>query len=310
MKKANKNVIGLFGLVLVFAMTVFAAFLPGPTTSAVSGVTDTVIITVQNPAEPPVAVITNPDSGSRFLTPDRDIEVRRVNIRKYKLTMSVVGQDGNTKTATIAETEEIVDLVNVDPYAFRPIAEQYGYGVYTFTLDAIGIDGSVLQDTIEFEYAAIDAEPKKDEETDTIYVDLDFDQDQESLTEDLKIDYVVINIYNEDGELMTEISPVVVKPPVGRVELPFNEKIPSGKYILVAQPYNSDNVALYQTITMEVDYDGGIVVPSTADTGGLFKNLNISQADYLITGLGLFFTVGIGGLIFMCKKSKTPKRRK
>ena len=50
--------------------------------------------------------------------------------------------------------------------------------------------------------------------------------------------------------------------------------------------------------------DEDIVVPNT---GGLFESLNISQSDYLITGLIIFFVVGVGGAIFIAK-SKNYKR--
>ena len=56
--------------------------------------------------------------------------------------------------------------------------------------------------------------------------------------------------------------------------------------------------------------DEDIVVPSTADTGGLFKNLNISRTDYLVTGIGLFLVVGIGSIVFISKHNRSNKRRK
>ena len=92
MKKANKKIFGLFGLVLVVAMTVFAAFLPSPRTSAASSVTDTVIITVVNESQPPTASILNPDSGDKFLTPDQEIEVNYANIKNYQLTIKYISE--------------------------------------------------------------------------------------------------------------------------------------------------------------------------------------------------------------------------
>ena len=48
MKKTHKKILGLFGLVLVVAVTVFAAFLPAPKTQAVdtTTVTDTISVRV------------------------------------------------------------------------------------------------------------------------------------------------------------------------------------------------------------------------------------------------------------------------
>jgi hypothetical protein len=142
---------------------------------------------------------------------------------------------------------------------------------------------------------------------------LDFDQDQESLTDDLKIDKVIITVYDENGNPVDGMPPIVVQPPVSKVEIPFDQYgIPEGEYTLVIQPFNSAGEALFDTVTLNINYTGeeDIVVPSTADTGGLFKNLNISRADYLISGIGIFLVVGIGGILFIRKHDKTSKRRK
>ena len=101
--------------------------------------------------------------------------------------------------------------------------------------------------------------------------------------------------------------------PVEKVEIPFDQYgISEGEYTLVIQPFNSADEALFDTVVLNINYTGeeDIVVPSTADTGGMFKNLNISRADYLITGLGLFLIVGIGGIVFIHKHGKSNKRRR
>ncbi|MBQ3432849.1 hypothetical protein IJG22_00960 [Candidatus Saccharibacteria bacterium] len=312
MRKTHKKILGLFGLVFVVAMTVVAAFLPAPKTSALSTLTDTITVVVVNPEEPPSATINSPDSGDKFLTPEHEIEIGYTNIKDYRIVVIYTDENGVEHGPETVVVENNPGEVGPASHSFRPIAEQFGYGKYVIRLEATGDDDALIEDAIEFEYVAIEADTSTDEETGNTYVDLDFDQDQDSLTEELKIDKVVITIYNKDGNPVENMPPIVVQPPVERVEIPFGDyDIPEGDYILVAQPFNSAGEALFDTVTMTVKYDGGaIVVPSTADTGGLFKNLNISRADYLITGIGIFLMVSIGSIVFMRRHNRTSKRRK
>jgi len=316
MKKTRKKLIGLFGLAFVIAMTIFASFLPGPVASAISTLTDQITVVVVNPEEAPSASIGSPSSGDKFLTPEQEIEIDYVNIKNYKIVLIYTDEEGVEHPAQTVIEENNPGDVGPAVHNFRSIAEQFGYGKYTLRLEATGDDDAPIEDTIEFEYAAIDANTSTDEETGNPYVDLDFDQDQDSLTDDLKIDRVVITVYDKDGNPIEGVPPIVVQPPVERVEIPFSEYgLPEGDYILVAQPFNSDDKALFDTVTLNVTYNGkaeeeeeDIVVPSTADTGGMFKNLNISRTDYLITGIGLFLVVGIGSLFYISKHNN--KRRK
>ena len=314
MKKTRKNFIGLFGLAFVIAMTVFASFLPSPTASAISTLTDNITVVVVNLEEPPSANIASPSSGDSFLVPDQEIVVGYTNLKDYNLVIIYTDEDGVEHAPEIVVTENNPGDVGPKSYDFRPIAERFGYGKYVLRIEGTGKDDSLVEDAVEFEYKAIEAEVTDESESGNPYVDLDFDQDQESLTEDLKIDKVVITVYDKDGNPVEGMPPVIVQPPVEKVEIPFSEYgVPEGDYILVAQPFNAANEALFTTVTLNVRYsskDEDIVVPSTADTGGLFKNLNISRSDYLVTGIGLFLVVGIGSILFIRKHSRSNKRRK
>ncbi len=313
MKKTRKKLVGLFGLAFVVAMTIFASTLPSPMASAISTVTDHITVVVLNPEEAPAASIGSPDSGDSFLTPEQEIKIDYHNIKRYKLIVTYTDENGVEYPAETIVDENVEGGVGPATHNFRDVAERFGYGKYTLRLEATGDNDSLVEDAVEFEYVAIKADTTTNEETGNPYVNLDFDQDQESLTEVLKINKVVITVYDKNGNPVDGIPPIVVQPPVGRVELPFGEYgLPEGDYILVAQPFNSAGDALFDTVTMNVTYNGeeDIVVPSTADTGGMFKNLNISRADYLITGLGLFLIVGIGGIVFIHKHGKSNKRRR
>ena len=115
-----------------------------------------------------------------------------------------------------------------------------------------------------------------------------------------------MTLYDENGNEVPGISPIIVASPEKMVEIPFADyDLPSGKYTLVIVPYNNRGEALYRTITLDFYYTAPeIVVPDTANTGGLFNNLNISRADYLITGIGLFVVIGLGSIVFISKRSR------
>jgi hypothetical protein len=44
------------------------------------------------------------------------------------------------------------------------------------------------------------------------------------------------------------------------------------------------------------------------NTGGFFESLNVSKADYLATGLIIFFTVGLSGIVFIAKNKRTSRK--
>lgn len=312
MKKTQKKIIGLLGLVVVVAMTLFAAFLPGPRASAISSVTDTITVTVENKDQPPEASISSPSSGEKFLSPEQEIRIDYVNLKQYKLILTYTDLDGEHSPITVIE--------NTDPgatgpavYDLKTIIESFGlgYGNYVLELEAVGDNDSIINDVIEFDYSAIEAAVSSDSETGNTYINLDFNQNQEDLSDDLKIDHVILDVYDADGNIVASMSPIIVKPLSKSVEIVFPDGVPGGEYYIVARPYNAAGELLFDTVVMKITYDGKeIVVPATADTGGLFKNLNIAKTDYLVTGLGVFLVIGIGGIIYINNKDKKNKRRK
>ncbi|MBR2840059.1 hypothetical protein IKE82_01890 [Candidatus Saccharibacteria bacterium] len=307
MKKTHKKILGFLGLVSVVAMTIFAALLPTPSASATETATVTDVIQVRVLDETPSVSITNPKSGDLITSLDEPITIDYVYLRNYDVTVTYIDSDGIEHTELLASTTT-PEETGEKSYSFREIGEEYGYGKYIIRVTGEGLDGSSVQDSIQFEYAAITADVTMDDDTGTASVDLQYDTDDAGLDDDEKVVKVVINVYDENGNLVPEISPIVVNAPNKHVEIPFGEYgVPSGTYKLILTPYNASGTALYREIVLYVKYEE-MLVP---DTGGLFKGLNISQSDYLITGIGIFLVVGIGGIVFISRRGKnTTKRRK
>lgn len=305
MKRAHKRIVGLLGLVFVAAMTIFAAYLPGPDASATSTVTDTITVKVTD--ELPAVRIVEPDSGDSSTSLDGQIKIAYDNLSSYTLTLKYTKNDGTEGTTTIATSTSPAPH-GEETFDFRSFGETYGYGRYTITLTGTGTDGSEVEDAVEYDYVAVESSASEDSETGSIYVDLEYDTDDPGVSDEERVDTIEINVYDENGDLVEGLSPIKVKAPTDKVEIPFDDPsldLPSGNYTIVVKAYNSEGEELYKTQLTTVYYEK-IGVPSTAvpDTGNFFQNLNISRTDYLLTGLGVFTLVGIGGVVFVSRRGR------
>ena len=311
MKKTHKKAFGLLGLALVVVMTAVAALIPGPETSAATSTSfsDNISVTVID--EVPSAKIISPTSGEEVVSRDNPIQVNYTNLNRFTVTITYTDEDGTEHTEVIADETptEGSGTASVD---YSTVAQQYGYGSYRVTLAGEGMDGSVVEDSVEFTYEAAEVDIQADGESGEISIDLNYDNDDPTLTDEEKVDKIEVEILDKDGNPIPGVDPIVVMPPADHVDIDFNEYgLPEGDYIIAVNVYNKNGELLPGSKRMTVHYNGSIVVPSTADTGGLFKGLNISSTDYLITGIGVFLVVGIGGLILINKRSKKTsfKRR-
>lgn len=89
----------------------------------------------------------------------------------------------------------------------------------------------------------------------------------------------------------------------------------NGHYSFQVTTYDKDDNIINSTIiNTEIDDipNTGGDPAGTPDTGSLFKNLNVSKEDFMITGLLVFFTVAGAGLIFVKKRhgAKTSFKRR
>ena len=322
MKKAQKNVLGAFGLVLVAATTAFAAFMPMPDASAVDSTTDT--LTLKVVGETPDINVTGITSGSTVVTPSHDIDIAYQNIGRLKVKIKYTNEAGQTYTYTLVD-DAISGESGDKTMNFNFATGQYtydgntytfpehGYGNYVLTVTGEGHDGGIDEQNIAFSYKLIDVNVTEKEETGEVIVDLDYDTSGGSGEE---VETITVNVYDENGNLVTPLSPVTVNSPTDQIILPFGDHdLPSGNYTVEVITRDKDGNVLYKSYS-SIAYkapnkDDDIVVPSTGtpDTGGLFGNLNISKSDYLITGLIIFFIVGVGGAAFIVRRHKKSSKR-
>lgn len=302
MKRTHKRILGFFGLTLVAITTVFAASLPTPEANAVTTLTDTISVRVVG-AVPDVNLI-SPEPGSEMVSPSQTIAFDYENVETVTITLKYTDVDGN-------EYEYILQTYDTDyeagsiTYNLDLSEANYGYGEYVVTISGDGFDGVKDEDSLSFSYYPVVAESREDEDTGLIYVDLEYEGDDGTGTGEVA--KIEINVYDEDGNLVTPLSPITVTPPETSVEIPFSDyDLPSGTYKIEVVAYDDEDNELYRAYTLYIVYEA-IPVP---DTGALFKNLNIAQADYLITGLIAFFAFGLFGIFFIAKKQKKSSRRR
>lgn len=332
MKKTHKKMFGLFGLVLVVAVTVFAAFLPGPKTQAVNQVVDT--ITVRVVGATPAINISGIDPGSNIISGSQEINVAYENIEGLSAVIKYIDADGNQYEQTLLDNlpvDYVVGVSNIElnletgvySYTYQyydatdetikegsgsaPL-EHYGYGEYTLTVSGDDLNGVPVEKSLDFTFAPFIADVTQDGSNVTI--DLEYEADDGSGSGTGKVATIIINLYDEDGNPVGP-SPVEIIPPTDTYSFDMSDYgLPTGTYTISIQAYDADGNALYKPYTKQIYYEAeSVPVP---DTGGIMGNLNISKTDYIITGLMIFSIVGISGAVFVSKhdkKARNGKRR-
>ena len=303
MKKTKKRVLGLLGLALVIITTIFAAFLPNPEASAEGGITSvTDTISVRVVGSVPDILNIKPVSGSVFIYPDQDLSFDYENVEYLTVTIYYTDKDDVEHVIPLLEKDDPESFVNYIPGTYSTsldlLAEDYGYGEYRVEIVGIGFNDIKDFETIEFAFYPVVGEANEAEDG-KVYLDLQYD------TENENINTIGINIYDENGNLVNTLSPITVNSPDMRVELPFAENnLPTGNYRIEITAYNAEGEALYKPYITYYYYEM-IPVPNT---GTLFSNLNISRADYLVTGLIIFFVAAILGIVLVTKGKNSKSR--
>lgn len=321
MKKTRKKIFGLFGLAIVAVTTIFAAALPGPEASATSTMTDT--ITVRVIGAGPNITMESPTPDTVVTNSEQRIAFTYEGIEQVQIIVKYTDADGVTHEHLIdtisaggnpGTYDELIDLSSAD----------FGFGDYVIEVSGEGSDGVPEKETVSFSYYPVIAEVVTDEDTGKTYVDLEYEPDDGTAAGEGKVASLEINVYDENGNLVSELSPIYVDAPTDRVELNFAEHgLPSGNYRVEVTAFDRNKNDLFEPFSTTAQYTAiPVPVPETGqpevgkpDTGGLLQNLNISKSDYLITGLIVFLLAAIVGAGFIIKNNRkqirsSSKRRK
>lgn len=317
MKKTQKRVFGLLGLSLVAGMTAVAATIPSPGASATStsSVTDTLVIRVVGDS-PDVNISRTYDGvtyGDVVVDPIYWLVVDYTDINKLELNLA------HTDASDAVHNYKLsAPTPDYDPGTLNKqlLLSNYGYGKYVFTASGYGISYDedseepvgFDEDSVSFSYVPVMAVDEDNTGTDYTIV-----TDQTNAD----ISYVTVTI---DGKVVTGVNPDGSASFDGDTPMEFQD----GDLIPLEGLVKKDGDGYYQINLTAYDDEGNMIykpfsyryvselIPDTGapDTGGLFRNLNISSEDYLVTGLIVFFIISIVALGVVARGRKTQKAMK
>ncbi len=262
------------------------------------------------PEPAPKVQIVEPTNGAITSDAEQNITIDHEDVTKLTITIKRTDKDGVEHTKIVEVDTALEPGTTSLPYNLNDQTDpDFGYGVYTITVVGTNAGEVVSEQSISFEFLPVTVDTTRDPETGDADVTLDYDEDNNG------IDHFVIIIKDSDGNPIDGIPPIIVTPPETKLTIPFSKYgLPEGKYIIETTAYDADGNALYTpyntvfkyTLEPEPEHED-IPVPNT---GGFLKNLNISRTDYLVTGLIIFFTFGIGGLVFVIRGRNSDGRNR
>ena len=296
MEKHTKKIFGLFGLLLVAAMTIIAAVLPTPGAIAMtSSVTDSIVVRVIG-AAPHVEFTEAADTeGKTLFTPTQSFPYIYDNSETVTITLEYTDEDGNTQTFTL-ETIDAGLAVGSGVLDLDLSGPDYGYGDYVVRIIGEKTGALPNEDSFSFSYYPFDATAKEDPDTGDANIELDY-------KDNTTIEYFTIVVRDEDGNIVDEIPEIRVDVPGKTGVVPFSESgVPGGNYTIEIIAHDSKGNTLTRTVSFTY------TPTKVPDTGGLLSMLNISKADYLATGLIVFFLIGVGGAVYIVKSTRKNRR--
>ncbi len=295
MEKRQKRFLGLLGLFAVAAMTIVAAIMPSPGASAIgtTSMTDNLEVTVVS--NTPVVDIKSNIDGKETSFPSFTLDIDHAHVETIHIYQTYTDADGVThEKIKIATYDELGDTVGSITNEKFPL---YEYGKYIISAEAIASDGSstVPDDYVTFEYLPVIVTVEEDTTTGDYTVTVVSHGDDVDSVE-VYLEGVIVGTLDKDN---------LDKP----VVFSMADK-PSGTYTITVVAKDADGNVLYIPLTITINYEA-IEIPDAGkpDTGGLFKNVEISKEDYLTTGVIIFFILGIVafGVVAKGKKKNIKK---
>lgn len=236
-------------------------------------------------------------SGDKVVEPEYDLSLLFNGVKDIKLKVVNRDNDGNvTYEGEIWNFEGDYSpgtkdfVLNLDDFGW--------YGNFTFTASAVDQDNRTIEKVLFVEY-------KNQEVSDYKTVKIGIYDDSNKLVRVAVIDKETekMKVYDVDGSLLFVV-PGVIKPDE-KFEIPF-DGLEYGEYTVEVQYLDKDNNQVGEIYVYTVKYYGDEEYVPVPDTGGLFKGLNISSEDYLITGV---LMLGAASVVVFVMTRKRPRSR-
>ncbi len=290
MRKAKK-LLGFACLAAVGLMTAVAYCLPTPEAAAQAA--DVNINVTVRESHASVHLVT-PKDGDQTVRDELAISTDYTETLKIEYSLVYTAPDGHQQT---------FDLPSYTPAAqdgthdFTVDLSSYGFGNYTLTAKITGVGGVTFEDAVKFEYCAVIVEQIGTDEWGNPIV---------KIYANPKVAGLTIPVYDENGKALAA-TPLRVADHefdashIATVTIPMDTySAPAGDYLGLALPYDAaDN--LLKNYPFEFTYTPVVKVPNTGLT---LSNLNITKADYLLTGLVMFGAVAGFAIFLVARKSR------
>ena len=293
MKRTQKRIVGFLGLVGVAAITTVAMMMPAPTTQAVSTMTDTINVRVVS--DTTRVAITSPADGSEFVSPNQVIKYEYESANRITVTLEYTDVN-NVKHEYVLEDFDAGHGAGDGSISLNLSDSAYGYGEYKIKIVGEGNGGLTYEDAKEFSYLPVTASTKTDDTTGDSTITVNYDPNNDD------IDKIEINVYDKDGNPVDGLSPITITPPENEYNFNVDDYDLDGEYLVEVTAYNSDGDVLYKAYKVWTDYKSE--EPTKVPNTGIFSGTNISQTDYLVTGLLIFGIVAIIGIGFAMRNGK------
>ena len=300
MKIARKHALGLGCLAIVGAITAFAFTLP---TGAVS-VGGEVEIMVEVYSSNSETIINKPQDGEVFSESQITFSETHSHAQTVSYYLKKLKSDGSVEWKKEITDQKISGLdVNGTTTFTLDMDEWGGTGVYVFESELFGTDGTTHTDHVQFTYAAISAEdPEVSSDQTIVTYRVNYTAGVKSLT---------YQLFDSNNNAISEPITVNTTNPVtgGYMDIQIDItklEMESGKYQILTIGHSGENGTglTIGSALVKFDYTAPDS-PNVPDTGSLFTSLNISRADYLITGILGFTAISVAALFVVLKSKRS-----
>lgn len=313
MKGKKKQLLGFVGLALVFAMTAVAYSLPAPEAAA----TD-LNVSVTVTAEESSARLMSPTNGA-VLT-DKTINVEASINKVRSLSTAVVCKDGSgnevfnqTRSATLVDTTGVHKEAYVLPDGLGDVD-------CVASMSAEGIDGRKFDDSVAFKFRSMTLPDPGTEEnpnkpsTDPNNPSDDFDENNNPIVDVIvsdDVEQVSVQVFDMDGNPVFvdkdgNPTPILTTKDAFKdgklsITLPMSDyNAKPGKYVAYFTATNSKG----EVVSVNEYWFEYLPKVETPGTGSVFGDLNLSRADYIVTGLVAFGAVAGFAMYLVFRKSR------
>jgi len=307
MRISKKQLLGFGGLAFVVGLTTIAYNLPTNATSSAS-VGGAVKVEVEVYSINFETVINSPLDGEIFTNGNVAFSETHSNVDNVKYYLTYIAED-DTKTVYELTDHEFTPTGSDDRNGkteFSLDLDNYGgHGRYIFRSVAT-TDGQQKEDSAEFIYAAIEADQK----------DVSANSDKVSFRVQYSagVKSLAYQIFDKDGKAVSPeyVHVTSASETGGYADLSIaltgdGLKLASGEYTIIINGYSTvepsdDSYIGIARVVFSYEADDDIIVP---DTGSILGVLNISRADFLITGLVGFSLISLLALFVIRKSHKS-----